>query len=153
MVVVLVSIYSRSFVNERSVRNLVPLSGMRILVAEDNPVNMIITTRFLQKWGIVVTQAKDGKEALELFSKQAFDLLLVDLEMPETDGFGVVEAVRKNNSTVPVIAFTAAVFSDMKEKLHQHGFDGFLQKPFKPEDLHQKIMKYYQYTSSSISAA
>lgn len=144
--------HSRAFVNERSVKNLAPLSGMRILVAEDNPVNMIITTRFLEKWGIIITQAKDGKEALELFSKQRFDLLLVDLEMPETDGFGVVDAVRKTNSRVPVIAFTAAVFSDMKEKLHQHGFDGFLQKPFKPEDLHQKIMKYYQYPSS-VSAA
>jgi signal transduction histidine kinase/ActR/RegA family two-component response regulator len=144
---------SGAFVNERSVRSLTALLGMRVLVAEDNPVNMSITTRFLQKWGIVVTQAKDGKEALQLFSAQQFDLLLVDLEMPETDGFGVVDTVRKTNPSLPVIAFTAAVFSDMKEKISQHGFDGFLQKPFKPEDLHQAIMKYYQYPSSVISAA
>jgi signal transduction histidine kinase/CheY-like chemotaxis protein len=143
---------AKSFVDQHTVRSLTPLTGMKILVAEDNPVNMMITTRFLQKWGIEITQATDGRQALEIIERQVFDLLLVDLEMPEIDGFGVVEAVRNNHSTVPVIAFTAAVFSDMKEKLHRHGFNGFLQKPFKPEDLHQKIMKYY-HAPASFSAA
>jgi signal transduction histidine kinase/CheY-like chemotaxis protein len=143
---------SKTFLDAQLAKGLTPLTGMRILVAEDNPVNMMITTRFLQKWGITITQATDGEKALELFGVEQYDLLLVDLEMPEIDGFGVVESVRRQNIHIPVIAFTAAVFSDMKEKLQQCGFNGFLQKPFKPEDLHQKILKYYQSPALANSA-
>lgn len=118
------------------------LDGMRILVAEDNPINMMVVKKFLEKWGVTLTTAVNGLEALEAIRRQPFDLLLVDLEMPLIDGAGVVAVVRKEFPKTPVIAFTAAVYENMMEDLYLKGFNDFLPKPFRPDDLKDKIIKY-----------
>jgi signal transduction histidine kinase len=133
-------------------QQLSPLTGIKVLVAEDNRVNMMIALKFLEKWGVLATPAYNGKEALAFYHHQTFDLLLIDLEMPEVDGFGVASTIRQHNTHIPIIAFTAAVFGDMKEKLSNHGFNGFLQKPFKPEDLHRIVLEN-RYNNPNISAA
>ncbi len=117
------------------------LEGVKILIAEDNPVNMMVVKKFLQKWGVEVTEAINGLEALDALRRQPFDLLLVDLEMPLVDGAGVVAVSRKEYPGTPVIAFTAAVYDNMIEDLHQKGFSDFLPKPFRPDDLKDKIVK------------
>jgi signal transduction histidine kinase/ActR/RegA family two-component response regulator len=131
-----------TLVSESNANNLPSLNGVKILIAEDNPVNMLITTRFLKKWGVEMEKASNGKEAIDLFNRKNFDLLLIDLEMPEIDGFGVVERVREKCELVPVIAFTAAAFSNIKTELESRGFSGYLPKPFKPEELHQLIQQF-----------
>ncbi len=118
------------------------LEGVRILVAEDNPVNMMIVKRFLSKWNAEITEAVNGLEAVDHYSKQTFDLLLVDLEMPELDGAGVVSHIRRNGSSIPIIAFTAAVYDHMQADLIDKGFTDFIPKPFRPDDLRQKIIQY-----------
>ncbi|GAO44774.1 PAS domain-containing hybrid sensor histidine kinase/response regulator [Flavihumibacter petaseus] len=118
------------------------LSGIRILVAEDNPVNMMIVKRFLSKWNADITEAVNGLEAIQHYSSQRFDLLLVDLEMPELDGAGVVAQIRKRGSDIPIIAFTAAVYDHMQADLIDKGFNDFIPKPFRPDDLRQKIIQY-----------
>ncbi|MBZ5857341.1 ATP-binding protein [Flavihumibacter profundi] len=118
------------------------LEGVRILVAEDNPVNMMIVKRFLAKWNADIVEAVNGLEALDQFNSSHFDLLLVDLEMPELDGAGVVSRIRKKGSTVPIIAFTAAVYDHMQADLIEKGFNDFIPKPFRPDDLRQKIRHY-----------
>jgi CheY-like chemotaxis protein len=115
------------------------LQGLRVLVAEDNPVNMSVARRFLSRWGVDVEEAVNGKEAVEKFSPDRFHLLLFDLEMPEMDGTAALQEIRKIDGRVPVLAFTAAVYDDIEQDLIQKGFTDFIHKPFRPHDLFQKI--------------
>ena len=85
----------KAYVNEASLKELTGLAGLRILLAEDNPINMLVAKRFLQKWKLVVDEAVNGVEAVELFKKHKYDLLLIDLEMPEMDGSEAVARIRK----------------------------------------------------------
>ncbi len=78
-------------------------------------------------------------EAVEQFKLEDFDLLLIDLEMPEMDGATALKEIRKLNETIPVLAFTAAVYDNMQHDLLQKGFTDFIHKPFRPGELHSKI--------------
>ncbi|MFM9910845.1 MAG: ATP-binding protein [Chitinophagaceae bacterium] len=127
------------YINEGKALQLSTLEGVHILLAEDNPVNMAVAKRFLQKWGISVTEAVNGREAVEKFKPGFFDLLLIDLEMPEMDGAAALKEIRKVDSNVPILAFTAAVYDNIHADLIQKGFTDFIHKPFRPEDLHGKI--------------
>lgn len=117
------------------------LSSIKVLIAEDNMINMKVATKFLDKWGVQYVKAFNGKQAVEAFAKEHFDLILMDLEMPEMDGYDALKEIRSKNAEVPAIAFTAAVFQDMRTKLKQHGFSDYVQKPFAPDDLYKKIEK------------
>jgi signal transduction histidine kinase/CheY-like chemotaxis protein len=123
---------------------LEPIPGLKVLVAEDNPVNMLIATRFLAKWKVDFIKAGNGAEVLSLYEEKehAFDLVLMDLEMPVMDGYEAVMAIRKKNKNIPVLALTAAFFENMKVKLLDAGFNDYIQKPFRPEDLHHKLKQY-----------
>jgi len=127
------------YVTGKTDKALTSLAGIRILVAEDNEVNMSVIKRFLQKWGVTISEAENGKIALNLFSKGEYDLLLFDLEMPEMDGASALREVRKVDNDVPIIAFTAAVYENMQIDLKEKGFTDFIQKPFRPDELHKKI--------------
>ena len=129
----------RMYISDGKSRELSQLTGVRVLIAEDNPVNMSIAKRFLTKWGIEVGEATNGREAVELFRKEHFHLMLIDLEMPEMDGATALREIRKFNSSIPAIAFTAAVYDNMQLDLLKKGFMDFVPKPFRPEDLHGKI--------------
>jgi CheY-like chemotaxis protein len=127
------------FINEEKARSLQMLTGARVLIAEDNPVNLSVAKRFMLKWGIEVHEATNGKEALIKFRSNEYDVLLLDLEMPEMDGITALKEIRKLNTSVPAVAFTAAVYDNMQADLIQKGFTDFIHKPFRPEDLHAKI--------------
>lgn len=132
----------KSYVNEDKLKALSTLDGVTVLLAEDNPINMIVAKRFLQKWNIQVLEAENGVKAVELFYAHKPDLLLIDLEMPEMDGAQTVEAIRKTHKDIPIIAFTAATYENIKEDLLSKGFNDYVPKPFKPEELHKKISYY-----------
>lgn len=129
----------KRYINEDQSRQLVTLSGAQVLIAEDNPVNLSVAKRFLQKWGITVTEAQNGRIAVEKFARGRFDVLLIDLEMPEMDGATALQHIRRIDPDIPVIAFTAAVYENMYADLISKGFTDFIHKPFRPEDLHHKI--------------
>jgi signal transduction histidine kinase/CheY-like chemotaxis protein len=133
---------NKSFVNEKIMSTLVSLDNMKVLIAEDNQINMLVARKFLKKWNIVPEEAVNGIEALAKFEEMEFELLLIDLEMPEMDGYQVIEEIRKRNADIPVIAFTAAVYDDMQTDLILKGFTDYIQKPFRPEDLHRKLSQY-----------
>jgi CheY-like chemotaxis protein len=132
------------YINEDKAKDLRSLDGTRILLAEDNPVNMAIAKRFLKKWGIELTEAVNGKLAVEAFRNGEFDLILLDLEMPEMDGAAALLEIRKINPEIPILAFTAAAYDNMLADLLQKGFIDFIPKPFRPEDLHSKISFHLQ---------
>jgi signal transduction histidine kinase len=141
---------NRSFVNEKKVSKLGSLKGVRVLVAEDSTVNMSITRKFLERWEVTMHEAVNGIEAVNQFNQNEYDLLLIDLDMPLMDGYEALVEIRKINQQIPTIAFTAAVLPNMKEHLAAKGFDDFLQKPFRPEDLHKKISHYCSQANSSV---
>jgi CheY-like chemotaxis protein len=115
------------------------LQGLRVIVAEDNPVNMMVARRFLQKWHVEMIEARNGRELVELYGRSPVDLLLVDLDMPEVDGVQAVAEIRRKDTIIPVIAFTAAIYENIHADLRMKGFDDFVPKPFKPEVLYTKI--------------
>jgi CheY-like chemotaxis protein len=115
------------------------LKGLRVLLAEDNLVNMRIAQLFLQKWEVTFTAVNNGEEMLEQYETGKFDVLLVDLEMPLMDGYQAIAAIRQKGDMVKAIAFTAAVYDDLHQQLIAGGFDDYLQKPFRPEELYQKL--------------
>jgi PAS domain S-box-containing protein len=133
---------TRLFVNTKAPQDTTALKGLKVLIAEDNPINMMIASRFLDKWGIVYSKAVNGLEAVSLCTQKDFDLILMDLEMPEMDGYGALNEIRKVNEKIPAIAFTAAVFENMREKLTASGFNDYIQKPFQPDDLHARLVKF-----------
>jgi len=121
------------------------LEGKRVLIAEDNKINFFVVDKFLKKWGITVTHAENGKIALDLIRKNEFDLVLMDLHMPEMDGIEATEIIRNSGEAgmkdLPVIALTAAIMSDHEDKVKELDFNDFILKPFKPRDLYMKILK------------
>lgn len=123
------------------------LAGYSILVAEDNPVNQILIKKFLQKWNVGHLElAEDGKDALEKFEQDTFDILLVDLQMPYFDGFEVSKKIRANSNTkkasMPILALTASSFEEVKNEMLEAGIDDYIPKPFSPEVLYEKLSKY-----------
>ena len=130
---------NKLYIEEDHSRQLTSLEGVRILIAEDNKVNMSIAKRFMNKWGIVVEEAVNGKEAVERFRNGSYDLMLIDLEMPEMDGPSALKEIRRFNKSVPAMAFTAAVYDNMENDLLKKGFVDYIHKPFRPEVLHNKI--------------
>jgi signal transduction histidine kinase/CheY-like chemotaxis protein len=112
---------------------------LKILLAEDNKVNQMVATRILEKWKYNVTLAHNGKEAVEHAQKEIFDIVLMDLNMPVMDGYEAAFKIKKLLPHLPVIALTASSFDEVSKYLDEVGFNGFVQKPFVPEDLLQKI--------------
>ena len=121
------------------------MAGKRILLAEDNEINQIVASKILKKWELDVTIANDGLEALELVQNGEFDLVLMDINMPNMDGYEATREIRKladpYMNSIPVIALTASAFSCVEEAVIQAGMNDHVGKPFKPEELFQRILK------------
>jgi signal transduction histidine kinase/CheY-like chemotaxis protein len=115
------------------------LRNKKILIAEDNPINMNVARTILQKWGVEVHEAVNGKIAVEKCTRINYDLVLIDLEMPEMNGSTAIQEINKLPHKTPAIAFTAGVYENMAEDLVRKGFFGHVHKPFKPEELLLKI--------------
>jgi signal transduction histidine kinase/CheY-like chemotaxis protein len=118
------------------------LMGLKMLVAEDNAVNMLVLRTFLKKWNISFDEAVNGSDALQHFIKNDYDVVLLDLEMPIMDGYTTIKEIRKRDTKTPVVAFTAALYDGMQNDLIGKGFNEYLHKPFNPNDLYNKIAKY-----------
>ncbi len=124
---------------EGAVNSAKPLYPMHILLVEDHIINQIATKKVLEKWGdIKVDIAKNGKIAIEKVKSKAYDLVLMDIQMPILDGIEATKIVRKS-SNLPIIALTAHASDDEKEKCLNAGMNDYLTKPFKPKELYQII--------------
>lgn len=129
--------------NEHSDGDEVDVSGLYILVAEDNPVNQLLIKQVLSKWDIGYEICTNGHEALVLCRDKCFDLILMDLQMPVMDGISATQEIRKlmepNYENVPIVALTADAFVETRDRVIDSGFTDFLTKPFKSEALLEKI--------------
>ena len=113
--------------------------GLRILIAEDNPVNQMLLTRLLEKRGHSVKVAGNGKLALECIEEGSYDLVFMDVQMPEMDGMEATRALReresKGGARLTVIGVTAHALAGDRERCLQSGMDGYLSKPIRPGEL------------------
>jgi PAS domain S-box-containing protein len=128
-----------------SVINHVPLNQLNVLVVEDNEMNQRYVLGLLQKWKIPFDIAANGSEALALVQKKAYNLILMDLEMPIMDGYNATIAIRNthnHNQRTPIVALTASALIDQKHKALGVGMNDFLTKPFAPTQLKQLLIKY-----------
>jgi two-component system, sensor histidine kinase and response regulator len=116
---------------------------LRVLLAEDNAVNQHLTRKLLEKRGHTVAVAGNGREALTLLEKQSFDLVLMDVQMPEMDGFEATAAIRerekRTSEHLPIIAMTAHAMKGDEERCLGAGMDGYVAKPINAEDLFKVI--------------
>lgn len=118
-----------------------------ILVAEDNPVNLMITSEFLESYSCKITPAGNGIEAINMFNAMKFDLILMDCQMPEMDGFEATRNIREiesnnNKSKTPIIAFTANAMQGDKEKCLSAGMNDYLSKPVNQNALEVMLIKW-----------
>jgi two-component system sensor histidine kinase/response regulator len=114
--------------------------SLKILVAEDNPVNQKLAVRMLEKRGHRVTLARNGREAVEAVQAEAFDLVLMDVQMPEMDGFEATAAIRQSERATgrhqPIVAMTAHAMKGDDQRCVDAGMDGYLAKPIRGEELY-----------------
>ena len=121
-------------------------SNLKLLLVEDNIVNQKLAQAFFNKWGIVADLADNGLIALKLLEKTNYDLILMDLQMPEMDGYEATRHIRQNELTkhIPIIAMTAHALKGEVEKCMKIGMNDYISKPFAPTELLSKIIKYTQ---------
>ena len=111
---------------------------LNVLVTEDNPVNQCVASRLLAKFGHTVVLANSGKQAIEAFQRQRFDVILMDIQMPEMDGYEAAAAIRaleRNTQHTPIIAVTAHAMKGDRERCIAAGMDGYVTKPIHPAEL------------------
>jgi len=120
-----------------------PGSSMKVLLAEDNAVNQRLTVRLLEKRGHTVAVAGNGLEALAALRKESFDLVFMDVQMPEMDGYEATAAIReeetKSGRHQQIIALTAHAMKGDRERCLAAGMDGYLSKPIRPEELDEVL--------------
>ena len=117
---------------------------LRVLLVEDNTLNQLLAKKVLSDWGWNVEVAENGLIATEKAEKQDFDVILMDIQLPEMDGYEATRYIRNKlqppKSTIPIIAMTAHAISGEEEKCYKAGMDGYISKPFNPQKLYIKIV-------------
>jgi two-component system, sensor histidine kinase and response regulator len=122
-------------------------AGLRILLAEDNVVNQKLAVRLLEKQGHLVAVAGTGTKVLELLRSQSFDLILMDVQMPEMDGFETTAAIRESEKgtgkRMPIVALTAHAMVGDRERCFAAGMDAYTTKPIRTEELNEKVRRLH----------
>ena len=117
---------------------------LRIMVVEDNAVNRLVVTKFLEKMGQQVIPATGGREAVSIFESNPVDLILMDIQMPGMDGIEATRMIRRydRGQTVPIIALTAHAMPGDRENFLAQGMDGYLAKPLDKDKLLRLLADY-----------
>jgi PAS domain S-box-containing protein len=123
------------------------LSGLKLLLVEDNKINQFVAIQILKKWNVTIETAINGCEALDMLKANDYDLVLMDLQMPEMNGFEAVRNIRDKtsevrNSDIYVIALTADAFPETREKVLAAGMNDFISKPIERKVLLEKLQTY-----------
>lgn len=123
-------------------QNAGDLKGLKILVVEDNEANNVIFSRFLQRWGADFYICTSGAEAIHQVGMVAYDVVLMDLHVPDMDGFEATQKIRQIRSQLPIIAISADAFSETRALALKAGMNEFITKPFNPDELLNKLCQY-----------
>ena len=120
------------------------LNGLRVLVVEDNALNRAVANAFLKRQGVLVYEAHDGIEALEMISNDKYDLVLMDIQMPTIDGIEACKIMRSKGIVIPIIALTANAQQSERIKCKNAGMDDYLVKPFEELEIIQTLSKFFR---------
>lgn len=128
-------------------KTLESLKGYKILLVEDNTMNQLVAQQILLKWQAEVDIAETGIEAIKYLTTDSYDIVLMDLQMPEMNGYEATRQIRGGNKlilnpAVPIIALTADAFEETRARVLESGMNDFVTKPFRQEELYSKIIKY-----------
>ena len=128
----------------RDVDAIKNILGAEVLLAEDNKINQQVATELLESNGLVVTVVNNGKEAVERVGKQRFDIVLMDIQMPEMDGFLATAKIRQDPffKTLPILAMTANVMAGDREKSLAAGMNDHINKPIEPNELFEALIRW-----------
>ena len=122
------------------------LKGLKVLIAEDNQINVILAKQYMKLWDIECDVAENGMIAYTLVQINNYDLVLMDLQMPEMDGYQATTAIRalpgEKFQNLPILALTASAMLDIKDKAYTVGMNDYISKPFNPNELYKKIAFY-----------
>ena len=120
------------------------LKGLKVLVAEDNKVNVLVIKKILSQWNIEPVVVENGALAVKKLEEEDFDIILMDLHMPEMDGYQATKQIRlldeKSKAHIPIIALTASVSNAVDTKVAEAGMNGYIPKPFDPNQLYEKLI-------------
>jgi signal transduction histidine kinase/ActR/RegA family two-component response regulator len=121
-------------------------SHNKVLLVDDNAINVVIAKRFLNKWKLEVDVATNGQEAVDMVAQTDYGLVLMDISMPVMDGYEATKLIRNMEADkyqlLPIVALTASVFDALKYQAIEVGMNDYLSKPFKPQALYNMIEKY-----------
>lgn len=119
------------------------IKGKRVLVVEDNMMNVMVIRQFLQKWGVITEIALNGKEGINRLEEANYDAILMDIHMPEMDGIEATKIIRKMDNprkrNIPIIALTAENELQFRQKVYEVGMNDYIFKPFNPDDLKERL--------------
>jgi signal transduction histidine kinase/ActR/RegA family two-component response regulator len=133
---------------------LIHYRGRRILLAEDDPVNREVSLLMLEDIAQQVDCAEDGAEALAMASRNTYDLILMDMQMPVMDGLEATRRIRclANGTSVPILAMTANAFVEDKQRCIEAGMDDFISKPVDPEVMFKTLLKWFSQARKTTAA-
>ncbi len=117
------------------------LEGKRVLIVEDNLMNMVIAEEFLSRWGMELDKATNGQEAVDKTQDNDYALILMDLHMPVMDGYEASKAIKAMKPDIPILALTASTVAEQELQITEAGMEGFVLKPFHPKDLKAKLLQ------------
>lgn len=131
------------------------IGPLNVLLAEDGPANQKLAVALLERWGHTVTIANNGKEAVDASQAESFDLILMDVQMPEMDGLEATRRIRQLESAsekhVPIIAMTAHAMAGDRDKCLESGMDNYLSKPVRKSELYEALISTLQPGSTPVS--
>ncbi len=117
------------------------LQGVKVLLVEDNPMNVFIAKKFLDMWKVDVDVADNGEKAVSMGTQNEYNIILMDLHMPLVDGYDATKRIRATGNQTPIIALTAAIPSEIQSKVFDAGMNGILIKPFNANELFSIVYK------------
>jgi CheY-like chemotaxis protein len=135
-----------------------PLAGMRVLLAEDNPVNQKVGRKLLERLGCVVATALNGVEVLAALEQGSYDAVLMDCQMPELDGYEATRAIRSREAgsgdvaRMPIIAMTANAMAGDRDACLAAGMDDYLSKPVRPNELMRALTRWRSSAAAPIES-
>jgi CheY-like chemotaxis protein len=142
------TIISENFQEIKEVKSIAPYinrirSKLKILVADDNIINQRVIQTIFKHLGYEIDIAQNGREVLEMHRENHYDIILMDLLMPEVDGFAACQGIRKSHDNVPIIAMTASDDAAKKDEAFGVGMNDYITKPVKLEVIKQMLMKWF----------
>lgn len=126
--------------------NLADFEGKRVLIVDDNEINILIAKRILMKWGLSIDFASDGYQAIECITKTKYDLVFMDIKMPGITGYETTTIIRGMDEeyykNLPIVALTASTLHDDEGKFKESGMNGHVLKPFNPSEIKKVLTEF-----------